>query len=174
MESPNEGELETFVARSRFRISSMLWIVIVVAAFFAGIIWQQSQSKVDRTVTGIALAGSFELDGDGVDDSDKLRLMIRRNGGSVVASQELNGGIIGVIDQHTKYLVVGEMTKSERDNNPLIIAAENNGVPVIPIRQFLKSLLNPGGSVFNTPLIAPMLDPHAAPLRNTKSTANPR
>ena len=140
MRTPNLENNEPVDVRPRFGISSMLWVVTVVAAFFAGSIWQQSQSNIDRTTTAIAIAGFFDLTGNGTDDSDKLRAMIRRNGGSVVASQDANGGIIGVIDQNTKYLVVGDMSKLERDNSRLIFDAKKNGVPVISVQKLVKWL----------------------------------
>ncbi len=55
----------------------------------------------------IALAGIFDLDGDG--NSDRLRFirMIENNGGTVVAQHDEEGKIIGKIDSSTRYLVLG-------------------------------------------------------------------
>ena len=56
----------------------------------------------------VALAGRFDLDGDGFDDTDKLVQMIKRNGGRVVASHNAEGAVNGKIDSDTRYLVLGE------------------------------------------------------------------
>lgn len=59
----------------------------------------------------IALAGIFDLDGDG--HSDRLRFirMIENNGGTVVAQHDEEGKIIGKIDSSTRYLVLGDSPK---------------------------------------------------------------
>lgn len=109
----------------------------VVAAFFAGVNWQQFNSDDDRTTTAIAMAGSFDLTGNGIDDSDKVRMLIRRNNGRVVAVEDSIAGTIGLLDRNTKYLVVGGMSNLDRDKSQLIHDARTNGVPIISVEQFL-------------------------------------
>ena len=55
----------------------------------------------------IALAGLFDLDGDGKSDRLRLVRMIENNGGRVVAQTDEEGNIIGKIDPTTRYLVIG-------------------------------------------------------------------
>ena len=55
----------------------------------------------------IALGGFFDLDGDGLSDVEKLKRMIVRNGGRVVASHDEDGNISGQIDSTTRFFVLG-------------------------------------------------------------------
>lgn len=65
----------------------------------------------------IALAGIFDLDGDGMDDTPRLIQMIRQNGGNVVAYHDGEGQVQGQIDPATRYLVVGRSPMTGTDDN---------------------------------------------------------
>ena len=54
-----------------------------------------------------ALAGRFDLDNDGFDDTEKLIRMIERNGGEVIASHDRQGKINGKVTPEVRYLVTG-------------------------------------------------------------------
>ena len=91
----------------------------------------------------IALAGFFDLDGDGLSDLDRLKRMIVRNGGRVVAWQDEDGSISGEIDASTRYLVLGSSPAAEKEKPAAAMAtlkeqAEKNLVDTIDIRKLLN------------------------------------
>ena len=96
----------------------------------------------------IALAGRFDLDGDGFDDTDKLVQMIRRNGGTVVARHDSEGTLSGKIDSDTRYLVLGESTDLDVNASPEISKAtqeledqaDRNTVQVIGLNKLLNRM----------------------------------
>ena len=73
--------------------------------------------------TPIALAGSFDLDNDGFDDSNKLKQMIRRNGGDVRVSHDEQGNITGTVDPAIRYLVLGTAPVEGPEANPEVVEA---------------------------------------------------
>lgn len=93
----------------------------------------------------IALAGFFDLDNDGVSDMEKLKQLIRRNGGTVVASHDEDGIIDGEIDSNVRYLVLGERPNLGVMANPAVVRAmddmealaKENTVQVIDLRKML-------------------------------------
>ena len=70
----------------------------------------------------IALAGVFDLDGDGIDDTHRLLQMIRQNGGNVVAYHDAEGKVNGEIDPATRYLVVGNSPISGKHDNAELVS----------------------------------------------------
>ena len=96
----------------------------------------------------IAVAGSFDLDGDRYDDMEKLVRMIERNGGKVVAKHDSEGNIEGKIDASVRYLVKGEAPVLGEDANPDIVEAmremeaqaEKNTVQVIGLQKLLNRM----------------------------------
>ncbi|MEZ6090634.1 MAG: hypothetical protein R3C05_21970 [Pirellulaceae bacterium] len=66
----------------------------------------------------IALAGLMDLDGDGVDDSDRLKAMINSVGAKVSAQVDARGGETGEMTFDTRFLVLG--------TNPEFGTTENN------------------------------------------------
>ena len=96
----------------------------------------------------IALAGRFDLDGDGFDDTDKLVQMIKRNGGDVVARHDAEGNLTGKIDANTRYLVLGEAPEIGANANQEIVdamtelenEADRNTVQVISLNKLLNSM----------------------------------
>jgi hypothetical protein len=94
----------------------------------------------------IALGGSFDLDSDGFSDLEKLKQMIRANGGEVVASHDEQGNISGEIDPTVRYLVLGDAPVEGPNKNAEIVEAmkvlqeqaEINTVQVIDQRKLLN------------------------------------
>lgn len=70
-----------------------------------------------------AVAGVFDLDGDGFDDYEKLLRMIERNGGKVVARHDSDGNISGKLDADVRYFVKGDAPRPGEDFNPLVVSA---------------------------------------------------
>ena len=96
--------------------------------------------------TPIALAGSFDLDNDGFDDSNKLKQMIIRNGGDVRVSHDEQGNITGTVDPAIRYLVLGTAPVEGPEANPEVVEAMRtmeeqaklNTVQVIDLRKLLN------------------------------------
>ena len=98
----------------------------------------------------IALAGVFDMDGDGNSDLLQFVRLIENNGGRVVARHDANGKIQGKIDASTRYLVLGGSPKlnptaesSAAINNAireLERQAEDKSVQVIDMRLMLNKM----------------------------------
>lgn len=91
----------------------------------------------------IALGGFFDLDGDGISDLEKLKRMIVRNGGRVVASHDENGNIAGEIDSTTRFFVLGPAPRAGARNvtqamGALQEQAEGNSVDIIDTNKLLN------------------------------------
>lgn len=91
----------------------------------------------------IALGGFFDLDGDGLSDVEKLKRMIVRNGGRVVASHDDAGNITGEIDSTTRFFVLGPSPRTGTANVISAIVsmkeqAEGNSVDIIDLRKLLN------------------------------------
>lgn len=91
----------------------------------------------------IALGGFFDLDGDGLSDLEKLKRMIVRNGGRVVASHDEDGNITGEIDSTTRFFVLGPSPRSGARNvinamGTMQEQAEGNSVDTIDLRKLLN------------------------------------
>jgi len=91
----------------------------------------------------IALGGFFDLDGDGLSDVEKLKRMIVRNGGRVVASHDDDGNISGEIDSTTRFFVLGPSPRSGTRSVVTAMAdmkkqAEGNAVDTIDLRKLLN------------------------------------
>ena len=93
----------------------------------------------------MALAGKFDMDNDGYDDTEKLEQLIKRNGGIVVARHNQDGEIQGKIDSTVRYLVLGAAPNLGVDANPAVVRAmdemeamaDENTVQVIDMRKLL-------------------------------------
>lgn len=91
----------------------------------------------------IALGGFFDLDSDGLSDLEKLKRMIVRNGGRVVASHDEDGNITGEIDSTTRFFVLGPTPRSGSRAVVTAMAdmqeqAEGNSVDTIDLRKLLN------------------------------------
>lgn len=73
--------------------------------------------------TPIALAGSFDLDGDGFSDFNKLKQMIKLNGGDVRVFHDEQGNITGTVDPAIRYLVLGTAPVEGPEANPEVVEA---------------------------------------------------
>jgi hypothetical protein len=95
-----------------------------------------------------ALAGIFDLDGDGESDMDRLIQMIRRQGGEVVVWHNEFGEIQGKIDPNVRFLVLGDSPGLGVRANPGVMAAmselkrtaEANTVQVIDFPRLLQRM----------------------------------
>jgi hypothetical protein len=122
-----------------------------MAAFFAGMQFQKYMVKVEFTKTSpIALVGEFDLDGDGIDDIDKLWRMILRNGGAVSAYDRGDGQSFGQIDSKT-FVVVGIVQNPDTGEIQILNDAERLGTNQKTIRELLKHLgVGPGAAIIET------------------------
>jgi hypothetical protein len=108
-------------------------------------IWHRGRSE------SFALAGMFDVDGDGKNDLELLRNLIKVSGGILDAEIGDDGKISGAMSVNTRYLVQGEepnVTFSEgQDSTAVQSAAEiyskmisdagNLGVKIISLEEFL-------------------------------------
>jgi hypothetical protein len=91
----------------------------------------------------IALGGFFDLDKDGISDLEKLKRMIVRNGGRVVAFHDQDGNVTGEIDSSTRFFVLGPSPPNGASGTVKAMAAmkeqaEGNTVQVIDLRKLLN------------------------------------
>ena len=96
--------------------------------------------------TPMALAGEFDLDNDGFDDSNKLQQMIKLNGGDVQVFHDEQGNITGTVDPSIRYLVLGSAPVEGPRANPEVVEAMKimeeqarlSTVQVIDLRKLLN------------------------------------
>lgn len=96
--------------------------------------------------TPIALAGAFDLDDDGFSDFDKLKQMIRLNGGDPRVFHDEQGNITGTVDPSIRYLVLGTAPVEGPEANPEVVEAmkimeeqaRQSTVQVIDLRKLLN------------------------------------
>ncbi|MCA9240170.1 MAG: hypothetical protein KDA37_08225 [Planctomycetales bacterium] len=95
-----------------------------------------------------ALAGVIDLDGDGRNDVQAAKDLIRLNGGAIDAVQEADGSVDGEVTVKTRYLVLGgfpkagayraaEISKGYKDMSD---EAEAYGVEQITLQEFLDQM----------------------------------
>jgi hypothetical protein len=134
----------------QFRISTLLWITLVVGAFFAGrysdeFMTPPSSPQAPLTATWnpgrsvpMAITGPIDIDGDGANDLAELKTLITNNGGTIVAFQDTDGSYHGNIDATTRYLVVGKSNATALASNRLVLDAKKYSVQQIDVAKFLK------------------------------------
>ncbi len=84
-----------------------------------------------------ALAGKFDLDGDGVDDLETVRSMVALAGGKIDVELPANGQQKGKLTIHTRYLVVGEIPEQiQVQFSQLHREASQLGVKIITLDKF--------------------------------------
>ena len=88
----------------------------------------------------MAIIGPIDLDGDGTDDVAKLKALITKNGGTVVASQNSSGEVAGRVDSSTRFLVVEDPSDPVIASNELVLDANKLSVPLIRTQKLLKLL----------------------------------
>jgi hypothetical protein len=95
-----------------------------------------------------ALAGVFDLDGDGNSDLEQMKVIIERNGGEVVCWHDNDGQIFGQIDSTIRYLALGEAPRLGVRANPAVVAAmsamkneaEANTIQIIDKEKLLQRM----------------------------------
>ncbi len=97
-----------------------------------------------------AMAGVFDLDGDGVSDLEQLKSMVERNGGEVVAWHDGTGEVQGKIDSTIRFLVLGDypsLTVGPHSNPGIVTAmnrmkaeAEANTIQVIDQQKLIQQM----------------------------------
>jgi hypothetical protein len=95
-----------------------------------------------------AMAGVFDLDGDGISDLQQLKSMIERNGGEVVAWHDDEGQIQGQIDSTVRFLALGDPPNLGVRANPAVVAAmakmkseaEANTIQIIDQQKLLQRM----------------------------------
>ncbi len=84
-----------------------------------------------------ALAGKFDLDGDGVDDLETVRSMVSLAGGKIDLELPANGQQKGKLTIYTRYLVVGEIPERiQVQFSQLHREASQLGVKIITLEKF--------------------------------------
>lgn len=93
---------------------------------------------------GVAIIGSIDIDGDGSDDREMIRDLVRMSGGSIDAEDSADGKQVGAITQNTRYVIQGTppndsniagkaYTTMQRDANRL-------GVKLISVAKFFDQV----------------------------------
>lgn len=146
----NETDTTTQPSRKQgfqFRIATLLWLMVVVAAFFAGRYTALPETTDEIATTWnpgvsvpIAISGPVDLDGDGSDDLAALKKLILKNGGTVVASENRNGSVSGKIDAATRYLVVEDPTDPAIASNKLVTDAKKLSIPLVSTKKLLQRM----------------------------------
>ncbi len=84
-----------------------------------------------------ALAGKFDLDGDGIDDLETVRSMVALAGGKIDVELPANGQQKGKLTIYTRYLVVGEIPEQiQVQFSQLHREATQLGVKIITLDKF--------------------------------------
>jgi hypothetical protein len=101
-------------------------------------LWQPGRAE------GIGIIGFIDIDGDGVDDREMVRDLVKLNGARIDAEDSPDGKQVGELNINTRYLVLGEppqgkdvldkaYTKLQRD-------ATRMGVRLISVGKFLDQV----------------------------------
>lgn len=85
----------------------------------------------------IALAGTFDLDGDGKSDLERLISMIRLNNGEVVAYHDENGKVYGEVTKDTRVVVLGDTSPAQ---TKIINDAKAFEIPQVSVLEYLNSM----------------------------------
>ena len=91
-----------------------------------------------------ALVGVMDLNGDGINDRDKIRELIRQSGGVIDAETDEKGNLQGTVTYETRYLVKGKGETHEGANRTgadrLLADATKMGVETIDLAKFLDMM----------------------------------
>lgn len=98
-----------------------------------------------------AVTGYIDIDNDGREDSARLRNIITRNGGEVVAYVDEEGNTQGELLATTRYLITGDVYKSSTvdgdtlgrlsdSNSAMITAATEKAVEIMPYQELLEEI----------------------------------
>lgn len=97
-------------------------------------LWQPGRSE------SFAFVGKFDLDGDGTDDREMLRDLVRMSGGRIDAEVSLDGKQTGELTMNTRYLVEGSPPDDkaiEGAFSKMHDEANRLGVRVLTLAKFL-------------------------------------
>lgn len=100
-------------------------------------LWHPGRSE------SFALVGFIDLDGDGKDDRETVRELIRMNGGRIDAEDSPEGKQIGELNLNTRYLVLGEQPHDDalsKAYTKLQGEALKLGVRFLPVSKFLDQM----------------------------------
>jgi len=93
--------------------------------------------------TRFAFAGRIDLDGDGTDDIDRVRVLVDRAGGQVDAVASPTGMQDGELTIETRYLVLGPIPAQKEGMavyDAMLKRAESLGVQRVPVSVFLDQI----------------------------------
>lgn len=77
--------------------------------------WIQTPAWSPGQHFGFALGGEMDVDGDGLDDIELIKNLIRTNGGTIDAELKSDGSIDGTITVQTRYFVEGKLPTDSVD-----------------------------------------------------------
>lgn len=90
-----------------------------------------------------ALAGKLDVDGDGRDDTERLRSLLQINGAKLDAFIDGDGAVAGELSERTRYLVIGDRPSRDSEEaaresfDQLRTQATTLGVVKLPLERFL-------------------------------------
>jgi hypothetical protein len=104
-------------------------------------VWDRGRSD------GFALAGFMDIDGDGRSDRNKIRELIKQNGGRIDAEVDDKGKLTGKIEINTRYIILGE-APNEKSTNPELLEnfskltgdAQDLTVEKISVQKFVQQM----------------------------------
>jgi hypothetical protein len=104
-------------------------------------VWDRGRSE------GFALAGFMDIDGDGRSDRNKIRELIKQNGGRIDAEVEDDGKLTGKIEITTRYIILGT-PPNEKSLKPQLLEnfskitgdAQDLTVEKISVQKFVQQM----------------------------------
>ena len=90
-----------------------------------------------------AIAGKIDFDGDGRDDHERLRNLIRISGGVIDAELQPDGSIKGAMTVETRYLVLGPIeseSKTREAYNSMVQMAKQFGADTLMVDKLLDRI----------------------------------
>jgi hypothetical protein len=112
--------------------------------------WIQTPAWSPGQHFGFALAGPMDVDGDGLDDTELIKSLIRINGGTIDAELADDGTISGQITARTRYFVEGKLPTEDAAGGDVknILKGlgtmenqrKNNGVEKISVGELLDRM----------------------------------
>jgi hypothetical protein len=90
-----------------------------------------------------AIAGRIDFDGDGRDDHERLRNLIRLSGGVIDAELQPDGSIKGAMTVETRYLVLGPIeseSKTREAYNSMVQTAKQYGADTLMVDKLLDRI----------------------------------
>lgn len=93
-----------------------------------------------------AMAGKMDINGDGIDDYDMVKNVIRLNGGEVDAELRPTGERTGKLSVNTRYLVLGDRPDERAADNAKLLAEytkiqeeiKRYGIDTLPVKKLLS------------------------------------